>query len=567
MRMIVIKKITLSQRTFSLARLKPTPSATTRQRTPSATPARPVRKPESLRGHNKQVNRAVAISTPGRAVALETDPEIVAGYLDDAAHYPGGHAPALVRPRFADEVSWIVRQAESVLPVGAQSSLTGGATPAGDVVLSTERLRDLRVTSTRVIAGAGVTLHALQAALGARGLWFPPVPTYLGATVGGVIATNAAGAATFKYGPVRRWVSALSVVLANGDSLRIERGQVRARGRDFVIATSEGERRVRVPSIRMPDVPKCSAGYFAAPDMDLVDLFIGSEGTLGVIVEAELQHRPRPAGVCWLLIGLESEELAIALTGDLRDEPALDVAAIEHLDRRSIDLLKEDGADRRLGIDLPRDAGVVLLAQMELSAIETERGLADTRLERLADMLDKYGVMESAEIALPTDPRRAAALGELREAVPAGVNRRIAAAHAADARVHKTAADMVVPFERFAEMLAQCRRLADQLELDLAVWGHISDGNVHPNVIVRNYRDVERGRELILELARRVIALGGSPLAEHGVGRNAIKQRLLKMLYGADGVDEMRLVKLGFDPQWKLGPGLLFEKTTSLHAG
>ena len=513
------------------------------------------------------MNRAVAIPTTGRAVAFETDPEIVAGYLDDAAHYPGGRASALARPRSVDEVSWIVRRADSVLTVGAQSSLTGGATPAGDVVLSTERLRELRVTGDGVTAGAGVTLHALQAALGARGFWFPPVPTYLGATVGGVIATNAAGAATFKYGSVRPWVSAITVVLANGDCLRIERGQVRARGRDFVIATSEGERGVRVPSIRMPDVPKCSAGYFAAPDMDLVDLFIGSEGTLGVIVEAELQHRPRPAGVCWLLIGLASEDLAIRLTGDLRDEPALDVAAIEHLDRRSIAVLKEDGADRRLGIDLPRDADAVLLAQIELSAMEAEQGLADARLQRLADRLDKYGVMESAEIALPTDLRRAAALIELREAVPAGVNRRVAAAHAADARVHKTAADMVVPFDRFAEMLQECRRLADQLELDIAVWGHISDGNVHPNVIARNYGDVERGRELILELARRVIALGGSPLAEHGVGRNPIKHRLLEMLYGKDGVDEMRQVKLGFDPHWKLGPGLLFEKMTSHHAG
>ncbi len=505
------------------------------------------------------MNCAVASPVAGRPLALESDPDIVAGYLEDAGHYPGGHAVALARPRFVDEVAWIVRQAASVLPVGAQSSLTGGATPAGDVVLSTERLTDLRVTSDRAIAGAGVTLRALQEALRARGAWFPPVPTYLGATVGGAIATNAAGAATFKYGPVRRWVQGLTIVLANGDVLRVARGDVHARGREFVLATSEGERLIRVPAIHMPDVPKCSAGYFAAPGMDLVDLFIGSEGTLGVIVEAELQHRPRPAGVGWLLIALAAEEAAISLTGDLRDEASLDVAAIEHIDRRSIDVLREDGADRRLGIDIPRHAHVLLLAQIELSSAESEDGLTDTRLERLAAMLDKYGVSESAEIVLPSDPRRAAALTDLREAVPAGVNRRVAAAHAADPRVHKTAADMVVPFNRFAEMMRECRDLADQLDLDLAVWGHISDGNVHPNVLPRSYTDVERGQALILELARRVIAMGGSPLAEHGVGRNPVKQRLLEMLYGSERIDEMRRVKLGFDPGWKLGPGLLFE--------
>jgi D-lactate dehydrogenase (cytochrome) len=512
------------------------------------------------------VNRAVAFPVAGRPIAFESDPDIVAGYLEDAAHYPGGHAAALARPRGVDEVAWIVRQAASVLPVGAQSSLTGGATPVGDVVLSTERLTDLHITDDRVIAGAGVTLRALQEALLARGAWFPPVPTYLGATVGGAVATNAAGAATFKYGSVRRWVQGLTVVLANGDVLRLARGDVHARGREFVLATSEGERLIRVPAIDMPDVPKCSAGYFAAPGMDLVDLFIGSEGTLGVIVEAELQHRPRPAGVCWLLVPLDAEAAAIALTGDLRDEPSLDVAAIEHIDRRSIDVLREDAADRRLGIEIPHDAQVLLLAQIELSGVEVEHGLTDARLERLAGMLHLYGVGGSVEMVLPSDPRRAAAVVELREAVPAGVNRRVAAAHAVDPRVHKTAADMVVPFNRFPEMMQDCRRLADQLDLDLAVWGHISDGNVHPNVLPRNYTDVERGRELILELACRVIAMGGSPLAEHGVGRNPTKQRLLEMLYGSAGIDEMRFLKLGFDSSWKLGSGLLFEKNPSHHA-
>ncbi len=119
---------------------------------------------------------------------------------------------------------------------------------------------------------------------------------------------------------------------------------------------------------------------------------------------------------------------------------------------------------------------------------------------------------------------------------------------------------MVVPFDRFAEMMRDCRGLADRLDLDLAVWGHISDGNVHPNVLPRRYEDVERGRALILELAARVIAMGGSPLAEHGVGRNPVKQRLVEMLYGPVGVDEMRRVKLAFDEGWKLAPGVLFEK-------
>jgi D-lactate dehydrogenase (cytochrome) len=500
-------------------------------------------------------------------VPLETDPDVLAGYLEDAAHYPGGTAVALARPAIVEEVAWVVQHAARVLPVGAQSSLTGGATPNGDVVVSTERLTSVHVADDRVMVGAGVRLRDLQEALNARGLWFPPVPTFLGATVGGSVATNAAGAATFKYGSVRRWVRGLTVVLASGDVLRIRRGDVRARNGQFVIATSRGDQPVDVPPITMPQVPKCSAGYFAAPDMDLIDLFIGSEGTLGVIVEAELDVRGRPGGVCWILVSLPDESSAIALTADLRDERTLDVAAIEHIDRRSIEVLRDDGVDRRLGIQIDPRAGVLLLVQMELDADQAEHGLRDALLQRLADTLGKHGVLDSAEIVLPSDARRAAAFVELREAVPAGVNRRVALAHARDPRIHKTAADMIVPFSHFESMMRECRALAAADQLDLAVWGHISDGNVHPNVIPRDYRDVERGRNLLLQLAAQVIAMGGSPLAEHGVGRNRVKQQMLAMLYGPKGIDAMRRTKLSLDPTWKLSPGLLFEKTTDCDAG
>ena len=126
----------------------------------------------------------------------------------------------------------------------------------------------------------------------------------------------------------------------------------------------------------MPDVPKRSAGYFAAPGMDLIDLFIGAEGTLGVIVEAELRVRPRPAAVCWALIPLTSEPAAIALTAALRDAAAdtwrsgdargIDLSAIEHIDRRSLEVVREDGVDRRLAIAVPPETAVILLAQVEL---------------------------------------------------------------------------------------------------------------------------------------------------------------------------------------------------------
>jgi D-lactate dehydrogenase (cytochrome) len=513
------------------------------------------------------------------------DPDALASVREDAAHYHGGHAAALAAPRTEADVAAIVRAAARVLPIGAQSSLTGGATPFGDVVLGTSRLNQIeRIDATRVTAGAGVAIATLQDELRARGLYYPPVPTYNGAFLGGTVATNAAGAATFKYGSTRQWVEGITVVLASGEVLDIERGAHRANADGcFEIETASGAVCVPIPSYRMPQVPKRSAGYHAEPGMDLIDLFIGSEGTLGIVTEISVRVMPAPAGACMAMIPVTSEARGLELVASLRrssqetwltrDPDGVDVAAIEHVDRRSLELLREDGEDRRHGIAVPPGTALVLLVQIELpsstdaaSAYDqiaslTRDGTPRTALQRFCRVLQEAGAFDTAELALPGDRRRAEQFLAFREAVPSAVKHRVAHGKAQiDERIEKTAADMIVPFERFADMMAIYRSGFERRGLDYAMWGHISDGNVHPNVVPRSYADVVAGREAILEFGREVKRLGGCPLAEHGVGRSAVKQALLRDLYGAEGIEEMRAVKRALDPEWKLAPGVLFDR-------
>jgi D-lactate dehydrogenase (cytochrome) len=478
-------------------------------------------------------------------------------YLSDAAHFPGGHAAAIAIPRSVAEIPAIVRGAASLLAIGAQSSLTGGATPMGEVVLSTEKLnRILEIGPGFIRVEAGVPVAAMQEALAQAGAWFPPAPTFTGAFAGGIVATNAAGAATFRHGPVRPWVQALTVVLADGTELAVRRGEVRAQ--------SMG---IPLPRYRMPDVVKVSAGYFSAPDMDLVDLFIGSEGTLGVITTVTFRTLSPVPTSALAFVPCPSEPEALALVAELRREGA--VAAIEHVDRRCLEILHEDGADRRCDVRVPPGTELALLAQLELapgttgadalSQIEESLSGLETPLARVCRLLHAHGVFDAAEIALPGHARRAEQLIALREAVPAGVNQRVGRAQQTiDARIAKTAADMIVPFERFGEMMRIYRDGFAARGLDFALWGHISDGNVHPNVLPRSYADVERGKDAILFFGREAARLGGCPLAEHGVGRNTVKQALLRELYGEEGIDQMRAVKRALDPTWKLGPGVMF---------
>ena len=508
----------------------------------------------------------------------------VSSYLEDAAHFPGGHSPAVVFPQSTDEVSAVLRVAaptRTLLPIGAQSSLTGGATPMGETLLGTSKLTGMHDHSPgSITVGAGVTVAALQEHLAARGAWFPPAPTYTGAFCGGIVATNAAGAATFKYGSTREWVEGLSVVLANGHVLALKRGEHRARDGRLEVP---GAGTIDVPRYAMPAVRKMSAGYFATPDMDLVDLFVGSEGTLGIITEVTLRVLSPAPHLALALIPCSSDSQMLDVvrsiraasleTWTTRNRSGVDACAIENMDRRCIEVIREDGADARNDVQIPDAAAALLLVTLELSSQTTaaeaydqiaaslDAGAPDTALVRFCRLLHAHGLLDVTELALGSDRRRYEQLIAVREAVPAGVNQRVGRAKSTiDSRIAKTAADMVVPFERFEEMTLAYRRGFESRGLDYAIWGHISDGNVHPNVIPRTFEDVTQGMEAILEFGREAARLGGCPLAEHGVGRSPIKQQLLRQLYGDGGIEAMRAVKRVLDPEWKLAPGVIFRR-------
>jgi D-lactate dehydrogenase (cytochrome) len=529
-----------------------------------------------------------AVARTRRARGLPRAPDLLtgerlAGRLFDAAHTPGGHSPVLARPTNEAELAWVLRHAPQALPIGAQTSLTGGATPFGAWLLSSEHFSDIELLASRarVRVGAGVTLLVLEQALRERGYSYPPAPTHRGATVGGCAATNAAGAATFKYGTTRAWVQALSVMLACGEVLDLERGACQASPSGcFEIRTEDhGVLSIPVPSYHVPAVPKCSAGYHTGEPLDLVDLFVGSEGTLGVITALELRIVPAPVTLqAWLL--LDDERASLALTAELRraaqatwasgDARGLDVAAIEWLDARSLALLHADGRahDLRLGSEVHgREA---LWVQVELPAgshaqqaledlASADQAQADGPLARFAHLVQAHGADTHLELALPGDARHMALFAARREAVPEAVNRRIALARQRSGTdVCKVAADMCVPFDALPAMLHAYRAAFERRGLAYAIWGHVSDGNVHANVLPRDAAETAAGRQALLELGDEVVRRNGCPLAEHGVGRDPVKQALLGRLYGAVGLEQMWAVKTVLDPRGLLAPGVLF---------
>ncbi len=429
----------------------------------------------------------------------------------------------------------------------------------------------LEIGADFVRVQAGVTLAELDAALASAGRYYPPAPTFFGAFVGGTVATNAAGAATFKYGTTRDWVQALTVVLPSGDVLDVERGATHAHPDGyFEIELARRDRpRAGAALSRCRTCPKLSAGYFAQPAMDLIDLFIGSEGTLGVITEVTLRSC-RPAGLLSRARAVcRSQRGARASSAALRDARARHVAdrrSARHRRRRRSSTWTRAACSsfaRTASIGctasrFPTASAIALLVTLELPPATTAEQAFDeigararrrTRRTRRssasARLLDEAGVLDEVEIAVPGDRARAEQLLAVREAVPAAVNQRVGRAkQTIDPRIEKTAADMIVPFdglERAAHDLrrrssaarARCGGLGPHLRRQRASRTSFRDRSPTSNA----------GKAAILEFGRDAIRLGGSPLAEHGVGRNAVKQQLLEELYGEDGIEEMRQVK------------------------
>lgn len=521
----------------------------------------------------------VQARAPRGEVRLPRTTDDTEPYLVDAAYFPGGRSHVAYMPATEGEVAAVLRAEPRVLVVGAQSSLTGGATPRGDAVLTTARLDQLSLDAPARTArcGAGVACVTVQEAAADHGLYVAPAPTYDGALVGGMVSTNAAGAATFKYGTMRRAVRALTVVLADGDVLELRRGEhVVPRGESFEIEHPDGSiRRAPTPSYPQPDVPKCSAGYHSADELDLVDLFVGAEGTLGVVTEVVLELTARPVAelTCWLPVPDEAVGLELVRrlreasreTWEAKDPNGVDVRAIEHLDRRAIALLIADGVDRDQGIPLSAADAMVLLFTLEFGSALTEDDVfdaleepdgSDSAVRRLLALLGRNA--DRLELAFPGDEDRLRRFAAMREAVPMAVNHRIRDRRLEDPGVMKVAADFIVPFDRFPEALGRYRETFARADLDLVVWGHVSDGNVHPNALPRSTEDVHRAEELLFELADWVVEVGGSPLAEHGCGRNPVKQRMLRLLRGDDGIAQMRAVKRALDPDGRLARGVLF---------
>ncbi len=364
-------------------------------------------------------------------------------YLTDASGFTGWAERLIVPETEAQVVETLreaVREGVPVTIAGAGSGLTGSRVPQGGWVMSMEKFRRLEIERGWARVGAAVSLLELRDVAARTGQFYAPDPTEITASIGGTIATNASGSRSFKFGSTRRHLRALRVAMMDGTVREFRRGEKIDFEREFGFAA---------PRLPVPSTTKYTAGYRLEPEMEWVDLFCGSEGTLGVTLEAEVTLLPVPKELFAGVIFFESDEDALGAVARWRSVAGLRM--MEYADRRSLDML------RGRYPEIPRSAVAALLIEAEDDDVEAW----ETRLE------EARALTEASWFAVGAKDRERfrAFRHSLPELVVETMRRR---------GFMNMGTDYAVPIARNGEMLAFYReRLESSLPDRYVIYGHI----------------------------------------------------------------------------------------------
>ena len=385
--------------------------------------------------------------------------------------------------------------------------------------------------------------------------YYPMDPTEMSASISGTVATNASGAGTFKYGATRKWVKKIRVSLAIGEVLEIQRGKHFASNEGtFIVKLTDGTDLVlKIPSYEFNTKVKNAAGIYAKPNMDLIDLFIGSEGLLGVITEVEVwitEKHPLISNVLFFT----SEDDALDFVKIIRNNQTVKPEFIEYFSGESLDLLRSIQSKNPSLLNVPQ---IPLKAR---SAIFFDLPYSE---DNLVSYFEKIEIMaKQCNTTLETswsgyDNREFARFKHFRHVLPETVNSIISERKRQYPELHKLGTDMCVPEEKFGEMMKLYHSVLRKAALEYVIFGHIGDNHVHINILPKNTDELELGLKIYEQFAKKAVKYNGTVSAEHGIGK--IKVDFLKIMYSEKEIEQMRAVKKALDPFLLFNCGNIFE--------
>jgi D-lactate dehydrogenase (cytochrome) len=510
-------------------------------------------------------------------------------YLTDESKLSAGEVELLAFPANEKELAAIVKEVMAngltLTIAGARTGLVGGCVPAGGALISLEKMNQAthlyyaeQADEWRVSAQAGLLLSDLDTMVSEKrfpgmngtpgssltdnltrfskdpaAYFYPPDPTEMSATIGGTVATNASGARTFRYGTTRDWVRGIRVLTVDGEILDIPRGKYfSSPGGMFVIRNASGRHTaVRIPDYTMPRT-KCTAGFYAAPHMDLIDLFIGSEGAFGIITQVDVALLPREKK-CAVIQFTSSDDDALRLVQALRSDPRLQLDFIEFYSENALNLLRQMQAEalRLVGMPpIPATAGAALFFDLPFDPEENNpdfRALDEAVRSAGADLRNSWAGYE---------PREVSRFKLFRHLLPEKVSQQIAEIKKKHPAIHRLSSDLAVPDAHLIDIWNLYRTRLNDAGIPWVGFGHVGNNHFHISAMPKDMDQLSQGMAIYSEFAKTAVSYGGSVSAEHGIGK--IKAKFLPEMYSREHIDQMIAMKTAFDPLLTLNPGNIF---------
>lgn len=462
-------------------------------------------------------------------------------YLEDTSNLKG-EADTLFIPESKEEIREILRDCcKRKIPLtcsGARTGTTGGCVPLEGAILSLEKLNRLKGidAENRVVrVEAGLSFQGLEEETNRFGLSFRASPTETLAFVGASVSTCASGVRGFRYGSIRDYIKGIEIILANGTVLNINRGEIFSRGREFSFSSAEREFNFSLPTYNLPPV-KTQAGYFVRDNMDLIDLFIGSEGTLGVIVEIDLALQSISKDIFDSVVFFEKEIEGLNfakniknLKGDGRFFPT----SLEFFDAHSLEFLRQEYPHIPAG-----ECAVYFEQEVEDQDLDGLMNIWVETIESSGASLDRVWFGDAE--------KERGKIYEFRHKLPQLINEFLR-----EYNQRKLSTDIAVPFQNFREMYEFYKKGANGAGVYFVNFGHIGENHLHFNFLPKNDEEYKKAKQTILEFIKKAISLGGTVSAEHGIGK--IKRPYLEMMYGRRHIEEMASLKRYFDENFILG--------------
>lgn len=402
------------------------------------------------------------------------------------------------------------------------------------------------------------SLEALEKLKSSKPVCFPPDPTERTASIGGMIACNASGACSFYYGSVRKYVEGMRIVLSTGQILALKRGENFAKGYEFSLNTESKETlHGSIPKYEMPKT-KNAAGFYCLEDMDLVDLFIGSEGTLGIISEAELKLVTKPEFVCAMTLFFPEEENALKFVSKVKslnreNEGTTNIVAIEYFNSKALSLMRKVKKENDSFSEIPQIKESLNTA-IYLEIHSESEDAAFERIEAICEVFPAYGANEE-DSWFAQDKKELSRMHFFRHAVPEIVNMTIDEYSKNTPELTKLGTDMAVPDSQLQNIVDLYNKTLQEADLDWVMFGHIGDNHIHVNILPKNMNEFNKAKELYRNWAHHVIKLGGTISAEHGIGK--LKKDLFNEVTDENALLQMKEIKKLFDPNGILSKGNL----------